>query len=62
MAMNARIEASEQASGSANASCAVRLIWLATGLGFIAAGLVLWAARGERVFADIVSASLAWCM
>ena len=62
MPMSELLETSEQAGSSAPASLAVRLIWLATGLGFIAAGLVLWLARGERVFADIVSASLAWCM
>jgi hypothetical protein len=62
MPMNALLKTSEQASSSAPASRIVRLIWLATGLGLVAAGLVLWSVRGERVFADIVSASLAWCM
>jgi hypothetical protein len=39
-----------------------QLLWIASGLALVAAGLVLWWARGERVFADLVSASFAWCM
>ncbi|HEX2138062.1 MAG TPA: hypothetical protein VHG30_19585 [Microvirga sp.] len=27
----------------------------------VAAGLVLWASRGDAVFADVVLAALAWC-
>jgi hypothetical protein len=41
---------------------APKLLWLASGFVIVAAGLVMWWARGERVFADLVSASFAWCM
>ena len=27
----------------------------------VAAGLVLWASRGDAVFTDVVLAALAWC-
>lgn|GEM_PF-2965631 len=38
------------------------LLWLATGLAAVSAGLVLWSSRGERVFSDLVSATISWCL
>ncbi len=37
-------------------------LWLAAALALIAAGLVLWTARAEAIFTDMVSAAIAWCM
>ncbi len=39
-----------------------RTLWLASGLGAVLAGLILWSARGERVFSDLVSATISWCL
>jgi len=37
-------------------------LWLAFVCVLLATGIVLWSVRGERVFADMLSASIAWCM
>ena len=37
-------------------------LWFATGLAVVGAGLILWSARGERVFSDLVSATISWCL
>ncbi len=60
--INALLETSEKSIYSNRGSRMALMIWLAAGLVLVAAGLVLWSVRGERVFADIVSTSLAWCM
>jgi hypothetical protein len=37
------------------------LLWVGAGLALVAAGLLLWADRGARVFTDMLSAAIAWC-
>jgi hypothetical protein len=37
-------------------------LWAAAAVALIASGMVLWTARAEAVFTDMVSAALAWCM
>jgi hypothetical protein len=37
-------------------------LWSAAGAALIASGLVLWSARADAVFTDLISAAIAWCM
>ena len=54
-----------EAAGSRDATAATRrfgaLLWAGAGLALVAAGLLLWADRGARVFTDMLSAAIAWC-
>lgn len=46
----------------APAGAGVRVaLWSGTVLALVAAGLVLWSARASAVFADMLSAAIAWC-
>lgn len=36
-------------------------LWSAATLCLVAAGLVLWDARGAGVFTDVLAAAIAWC-
>jgi hypothetical protein len=42
-------------------SVAARLLLGGTALTMVAAGLVLWSARGPVIFTDMLSAAIAWC-
>lgn len=37
-------------------------LWGGAVLVLVAAGLVLWSARAPAVFADVLSAAIAWCL
>jgi hypothetical protein len=53
-----------EAAGSRDATATRRfgaLLWAGAGLALVAAGLLLWADRGARVFTDMLSAAFAWC-
>jgi hypothetical protein len=60
MATKLHIQEEQEPAGDALLRPA-RLIWLATGAVFVASGLVAWMVRGERVFSDLILATLAWC-
>jgi hypothetical protein len=51
-----------QSATSNRYTSTVTLMWLGAGLFMGIAGLFIWAARGERVFSDLVQATLAWCL
>ena len=36
-------------------------LWAGSALFVVAAGLVLWHARGAGVFTDVLAAAIAWC-
>ena len=36
-------------------------LWAGAALCLVAAGLVLWDARGAGVFTDVLAAAIAWC-
>ena len=40
---------------------AARLLLGGTAVTMVAAGLVLWSARGPVIFTDMLSAAIAWC-
>ncbi|WP_158266644.1 hypothetical protein [Alsobacter soli] len=50
-----------EASGEAGRSGLRVSLWLGAAAAVVVAGLLLWAAQGEAVFTDVVSAALAWC-
>lgn len=37
------------------------VLWAGAALCLVAAGLVLWDARGAGVFTDVLAAAIAWC-
>lgn len=48
-------------TGSPGSSSLGIALWSATTLCLVAAGLVLWDARGAGVFTDVLAAAIAWC-
>lgn len=54
------VEAGERRRGAAVSGFGL-LLWAGAVLALLAAGLLLWADRGARVFTDMLSAAIAWC-
>lgn len=48
------------ASGAGIGRAAI-VLWAGAALCLVAAGLVLWQARGAGVFTDVLAAAIAWC-
>lgn len=59
--MNAEAQHDTQAGQGRRASDAARLLMGGAVAMLLAAGLLMWWARGPAIFTDMLSAAVAWC-